>query len=117
KKPGCFIFHHPQSTKGKWNHRADLNTRGFFEPSSFDSNIIGLNNLIFHFNITAIINLWIFRQTKKHFPILKVLRIKNHSATGNRDHVSHTCLYIINIIEIITLTDLKSADIITFRHG
>ncbi|WP_211497221.1 hypothetical protein, partial [Gluconobacter cerinus] len=26
--------HHPQSTKGKWNHRADLNTRGFFEPST-----------------------------------------------------------------------------------
>uniref|UniRef100_UPI002013AF46 transposase n=1 Tax=Gluconobacter cerinus TaxID=38307 RepID=UPI002013AF46 len=23
----------PQSTQGKWNHRADLKTRGFFEPS------------------------------------------------------------------------------------
>ncbi|TCW27330.1 hypothetical protein EDC20_10777 [Gluconobacter oxydans] len=27
---------------------------------SFDSNIIGLNNFIFHFNINTIINLWIF---------------------------------------------------------
>ncbi|MEN3176391.1 hypothetical protein ABDK75_10370, partial [Gluconobacter sp. OJA] len=39
KKPGCFIFHHPQSTKGKWNHRADLNTRGFFEPSMLELKI------------------------------------------------------------------------------
>ncbi|MCX2561480.1 hypothetical protein OQ252_08750, partial [Acetobacter farinalis] len=24
----------PQSTQGKWNHRAALKTRGFFEPST-----------------------------------------------------------------------------------